>query len=103
MRKIFVAGLGAIAALGLSACSEKAQNEVGQAADSVGSDLERGINNADDTLAAGADKAGRAIDNAGHDISAATRNIGADARNEASDAKKDVGDTLEEAGKDIKH
>lgn len=102
MRKTIIIGLSVAAALGLSACSEKSQDKVEQAGDAIGNDLERGINNADDKVAAGADHVGAAIDNAGDHISAATKDVRADVKDEARDAKHSVGGALEETGKDIK-
>lgn len=102
MRKHFLIGFGALAALGLAACSERSQDQAGQTANAIGSDVERGVNNADDTIAAGADKAGRSLDNAGHEIGAAADRIGSSVENHAASAKKDLGSALEKAGNDIK-
>ena len=102
MRKILITSLGAIAVMGLSACSEKAQDQVEQAGDAVGNDIERGIINADDMAAAGADKMGAAVDNAGHEIGAAADEAGAKIEAGAADAKHDIGSSVEKAGKDIK-
>lgn len=56
--------LAAIAALGLAGCSDKAQNEVGEAANVVGQDVanttEAGVNAVDGAL----DSAGASMDNA---------------------------------------
>ena len=101
MRKFIIAGLGAATALTLSACSEKAQDEVGQAGEAVGSDLERGINNADDAIAAGARDAGQAIENAGESVADTARDATTDVRSEARDAKQDAGSALQNAGKDL--
>jgi len=92
----------AILSLGLAACSEKAADKVENASDAVGSDITRGINNADDHIQSGLHETGDAIKKTGDDIGAAASDAAAKAGHEADKAQKNVGSTLEQAGKDMK-
>ena len=62
--KIFALPMLAVAALGLAACTDKAQNEVGEAANvvatDVGNTVDAGVNSVDNAL----DAAGNSMDNA---------------------------------------
>lgn len=102
MRNILLTGLG-LAALSLSACSEKSADKVEQAGDAVGSDLERGINNADDHIQSGLKKTGDAVDRMGDDIGDAASDAARKADAQAAKAKQDAGVALEKAGKDLKN
>lgn len=102
MRTLILPAL-ALTALGLSACSEKAADQVEQAGDAIGNDIERGINNADDHIDAGLDSAGRAIDNAGDHIGAAADEAGRKADAASHDARQEAGNALKKAGEDLKN
>jgi hypothetical protein len=102
MRALTLSGM-AIAALALSACSEKAADKVDAASQAVGQDIERGINNADDHIQSGLEKTGKAIDKAGDDLSAATADASRKADIAAKKAQKDAGAALQKTGKDLQN
>ncbi len=101
MRKIIITGLVASAALGLSACSQEAQDKTGEAANAIGNDVENGAQDAGNAIEAGTQAAGDSLDSAGNKIengadSAANNADDAAARTEADiqnttvqDAKND--------------
>jgi hypothetical protein len=101
MRISMITG-AAILSLGLAACSEKAADKVEDAGDAIGSDITRGINNADDHIQSGLHKTGNAIQETGDDIGDAASDAGRKAGEEADRAQKDIGSSLEKAGKDLK-
>lgn len=101
MRKFIIAGIGAATALALTACSEKAQDQVEQAGEAVGNDLESGINNADDVIASGVKDAGQAIENAGDAVGEAAGDATEEARSEGREAKAEAGTALQNAGKEL--
>ena len=68
MRKFIITGLVATAALGLSACSQEAQDKTGEAADAIGNDVEAGAENAGNAIEAGTQAAGEELDSAGNKI-----------------------------------
>lgn len=97
MRKIIITGLLATAALGLSACSQEAQDKTGEAADAIGNDVEAGAENAGNALEAGTQAAGEELDQAGAEIesgadSAAVNADAAAARTEADIQNETVGE-----------
>ena len=97
MRKIIITGLLATAALGLSACSQEAQDKTGEAADAIGNDVEAGAENAGNALEAGTQAAGEELDQAGAEIesgadSAAANADAAAARTEADIQNETVGE-----------
>lgn len=91
MKKIAAVSMLAAAALGLAACSDKAQNEAAEAANAVGTDIENTADAAVDTVDNALDGAGNAMDNAGE----ATENA-------AEGAANATGNALTEAGNEVK-
>jgi hypothetical protein len=102
MRKIILTGVAA-AAIGLSACSDKTADKINEAGNSLGYDLERGINNADDHLETGMRKTGAAINDLGDDIGNAASRTADRAGAEADKARRDAGTALKKAGNDLKN
>lgn len=97
MRRIMMAAFTAAAALGLSACSEKTQDNAAQTAESAGDDVQAAGAAAGDAAADGANAVGNAADRAaastdemGDKAEDARANVEADAHNESvAEAKKD--------------
>ncbi|WP_070154219.1 hypothetical protein [Sphingobium phenoxybenzoativorans] len=100
--RISIITAAAVLSLGLAACSEKAADKVEDAGDAIGSDITRGVNNADDHIQSGLHKTGNAIEQTGDQIGDAASNAARKAGHEVDKAQKDVGSTLEQAGKDMK-
>jgi hypothetical protein len=115
MKKVILLPIAA-AAFALSACSDKAQNETGEAADAVAADVNSTMGEAvDDVDAAserafddaenGLDRAGRAIENtaddAGRAIDRGADDAGRAIDRGADDAKRDTGRELERVGNDL--
>lgn len=103
MKKMIFASCAAIGALSMAACSEQTADQVEQAGDAVGNDIERGINNADDAIASGLNKTGAAIERAGERVGAATDEAARDAKEATSNAKQETGAALEKAGRDMQN
>ncbi len=92
--KFFALPLVAVAALGLAACSEKAQNEMGEAAGAVGNDVENNVDagaaavdNALESAGNEMEQAGDATENAVENGAAATENA---ADNAAAEVKEET-------------
>ncbi len=103
MRKTILIAAGVAAGLGLSACSEKTQEQAGQAAQSAGDDISTAADRAGDKIQSGAASAGQAIENAGRDVGAAAGRADDKIAEGARDAKRKTGEELEKAGQDIQH
>lgn len=90
MKKIMIATLVGVSALGLAACTDKAQNKIENAADQVGDDM----GNA-------ADDAGNAMSNAADDVANAVDTGTNAAANGAAATEAEIqGTTKEDAKKD---
>lgn len=101
MRKFIITGLVATAALGLSACSQEAQDQTGQAADAIGNDVEAGAENAGNAIEAGTQAAGEELDQAGNEIEAGADSAAANADTAAARTEADIQDeTVGEAQAD---
>ncbi len=112
MKKLILLPLAA-AAFSIGACSQKAQNETGEAADAVAADVnatmgeavtdvktagdrafgaaENAADRAGDKIENATDRAGAAIDRGAAKVDAATQN-----------AQRETGEALENAGRDLK-
>ena len=71
MRTPIFAGLAILAAAGLSACSEKTQDNLEQTGDSIGNDMSRAADDAGAAIDNGLDDAGQAIDSGADRVGAA--------------------------------
>ena len=102
----------AAAAFSVGACSQKAQNETGEAADAVAADVNATMGEAvDDVKTAGdrafgaaenaADRAGDHIENATDRAGAAIDRGAAKADAAADNAQREAGQELEKAGRDM--
>lgn len=111
MKKILLLPLAA-AALSIGACSQKAQNETGEAADAVAADVNATMGEAvDDVQTAGeralgaaenaTDRAGDKIENATDRAGAAIDRGAAKADAAADNAQREAGQELEKAGRDM--
>lgn len=94
MRKFIITGLVATAALGLSACSQEAQDKTGEAADAIGNDVEAGAENAGNAIEAGTQAAGQELDEAGNNIENAANSAANNADAAAARTEADVQDEL---------
>ena len=94
MTKFLIASIAFAAALGLAACSPKAQNETAEAADTIAADANATMSEAAGDTEAAADRAlGAAetsIDNAGNAVG-----------NAADSTLDATGNTLKKVGRDI--
>ncbi len=93
MRKFIISGLVATAALGLSACSQDAQDKTGEAADAIGNDVEAGAANAGNAIEAGTQAAGDSLDNAGNEIENGADNAANNVDDAAARVEADAQDT----------
>ena len=95
----------ALSALGLSlsACSEKASDNLENAGSAIGNDVSNAVDDAGEKIDNGLDRAGAAIDNGADRIGAATDRAADDAKREGKESKQDVGASLEQAGKDLRN
>ena len=73
MRTPIFAGLAILAAAGLSACSEKTQDNLEQTGDSIGNDMSRAADDAGAAIDNGLDDAGQAIDSGADRVGAAAQ------------------------------
>lgn len=80
--------LAAVAALGLAACSDKAQNETAEAAEAIGADVNATMGEAADDVEAATDGALSTAENAA-DRAGAAISEGADRVGNAADAAED--------------
>jgi len=96
MKKSIALSLALAASIGLAACSEKTQQEAGQAADSAGNDIEATVGEASADVEAGADAAGNSIDSA-------LDSTGAAIEGAADGAANTVGSAMENAGEDLQN
>ncbi|MDX3900377.1 MAG: hypothetical protein QHC40_07705 [Sphingobium sp.] len=103
MRHALLAGAAALAIAGLSACSEKTQENIEKTGDSIGNDVSGSLESAGDRIGAGLNDAGQAIDQTGDRVGTAADEAAADAERETRKARDDVGGALQEAGKDIRN
>jgi hypothetical protein len=75
MRKTYLALVPALA-LGLTACSENAQDNLSNTLDRTGASLENAASDAGDTIANATDDAGRELDNVADDVGARAESAG---------------------------
>lgn len=101
MHKTVLIAAALAAGVGLTACSEKTQDEMGQAAESAGNDISTATDHAGAKIEEGTASAGQAIENAGRDIGAAADHADDKIAEGAKNAKRETGEELEKAGKDI--
>ncbi|MFL9839438.1 hypothetical protein ABS767_00560 [Sphingomonas sp. ST-64] len=87
MKRVFLP-LAAVAALGLAACSDKAQNETAEAAEAIGADANATMSEAADDVETATDSALGAAENAADSTGAAIEQ-GADNVGNAADAAED--------------
>ena len=101
--KKFALSIAAVAALGLAACTQNAQNETAEAGNAIAADanatmgeaiddIDTATDNALGAAEATADQAGQSIENGADAVGAA-----------ASNATAEAGQELEEAGKDMQN
>ncbi|MDJ0275839.1 hypothetical protein QLH51_03330 [Sphingomonas sp. 2R-10] len=111
MKKLILLPLAAVA-FSIGACSQKAQNETGEAADAVAADVNATMGEAvDDVQTAGeraigaaenaTDRAGEKIENATDRAGAAIDRGAAKADAAADNAQREAGEELEKAGRDM--
>ncbi len=111
MKKLFLLPL-AVAAFSVGACSQKAQNETGEAADAVAADVNSTVGEAvDDVQTAGerafgaaenaADRAGDKIENATDRAGAAADRAGDRIDNATDRAQREAGQELEQTGREM--
>lgn len=103
MRAPLLAGLALLSALGLSACSQKASDNLDNAGTAIGDDVSNAVDNAGASIDNGLDRAGAAIDHGADRIGAATDKAAIDAKREGKEAQQDVGASLENAGRDLRN
>ena len=93
----------AAAAFALSACSDKAQNETSEAADSIAADANATMGEAVDDVAAASDRAFDAAENGIDRAGAAIGNAADDAGRANDRGTRETGEHLEQAGNDLQH
>lgn len=103
MRAPLLAGLAVLSALGLSACSEKASDNLDNAGSAIGNDVSNAVDDAGNSIDNGLDRAGAAIDKGADRIGTATDRAADDAKREGREARQDVGASLEKAGADLRN
>lgn len=90
MKKIVIATLAGIAALGVSACSEKAQDAAANTADAVGDDMGNAASDVGNAVEGGVDAVGNAAEATGDAAANGAAAVEADAQDESTtEAKKD--------------
>ena len=104
--KFFVtAGMALVAAAGLSACSQKAQNESAEAANAIGADAsattENAVGDVDTATDQALGSAAATMDNAGDSIAAGADRTGNAISNGADRAADATGAALKDAGNAI--
>ncbi len=103
MRTSILAVAAVLSIAGLSACSEKTQDNMEKTGASMSNDVSGAVDHAGDKIDNGLDHAGAAIDRGADKIGAATDEAAADAKREGREAKQDAGQALENAGRDLKN
>ena len=102
MRTSFLAAMSALTVLGVSACSEKAADNLENAGSAIGSDVSNTMDRAGAKIDGGLDTPDNAISEGSDRDSTAMHNASRAAEREAREAKRDVGAAMERAGNDIR-
>jgi hypothetical protein len=103
MKKAMLLPFAAAAALALSACSDKAQNETSEAAESIAADANATMGEAIDDVEAASDRAFNAAENGLDRAGNAIGNATDDAGRAADRGARETGEELEEAGNDLQN
>ena len=91
------------AALGLAACSDKAQNEAAEAANAIGGDVQSTIDNAAADVANVSVDAVGAAENVADATGAAAANTAAKAKDATANVLDKAGDKLKEGANEVAH
>ncbi|WP_448500975.1 hypothetical protein [Sphingomonas sp.] len=101
MKKSTLLPLALVAAFGLAACSENAQNETSEAADAVAADMNSTMSEAAADVDAATDSALQSAENAIDRTGQSIENGADRAAAESAEARREAGRELEEAGRDM--
>lgn len=92
MRKSVLFLVSAAVALGVSACSEKTQDNAEKTVNAAGDDVEKAADSAGNAVEKAGKAAGNAVEDAGRAIGNAADNAGAKAEQERAEAEGDIQD-----------